>query len=61
MKTIDSIKNETVLKDGSEIKFEDIKKSDTIEIDGKKYIVIQSPYLSLDLPEGTLQADVKIL
>ena len=55
---IDNFNRKTVVKNGKRIKFEDIKTNDIIKINNKKYRVICDPFLSIDLPEGTLEIEL---
>lgn len=58
VKTIDNASRKTVLKNRKRIKFDKIREGDIIEVNNIKWKAVNNPYLSLDLPEGTLEVDL---
>lgn len=58
IKTIDNSTKKTVLKNKKRIKFNKIREGDIIEVNNRKWKAVNDPYLSLDLPEGTLEVDL---
>lgn len=56
---INNLIKKTVVKNKKRIKFKEMKLGDLILYRNVPYKVIQAPYLSINLPEGTYEAEIE--